>query len=97
MNDKIFNVKITDTETNQEVCNVDTSIIFVAMDSNEDDDAVKIISGARCNTAHVGDIIAAALEGLRNMAIQSSAGELLFTACLCAFLKSVQEETKNED
>lgn len=97
MSDKIFNVKITDTETNQEICNVDTSVIFAAMDGNGDDGDITTVAGAHCCTAHVGDIITAALEGLRAMAIQSSAGEWLFVASLREFLNRVQEETKDEN
>lgn len=95
MSDKIFNVKITNTETNEEICNSNTSIIFMATDSGKDDDTVTILTGARCSTAHVGDTIIAALDGLRRTAIQSSAGEWLFVASLREFLNRVQEETKN--
>lgn len=97
MSDKIFNVKITDTETNKEIYNGDTSIIFMATDSGKDDDTVTILTGARCSTAHVGDTIIAALEGLRRTAIHSSAGEWLFVASLREFLDRVQKETKNAD
>lgn len=97
MSDKIFNVKITNTETNQEICNANTSIIFMVADSDKDDDTVTVLTGARCSTAHVGDTIIAALDGLRRTAIQSSAGEWLFVASLREFLNRVQEETKNAD
>lgn len=94
MSDKIYNVKITDTETNQEICNVYTSVIFVAMDGNGDDD-ITTVAGAHCTTAHVGDIIIAALEGLRGMATQTSAGEWLFAASLRKFMSNLEEEIKN--
>lgn len=97
MSNKIFNVKITNTETNQEICNSNTSIIFMATDSDKDDDTVTILTGARCSTVHVRDTIIAALDGLRKTAIQSSAGEWLFVASLRKFLNRVQEETKNAD
>lgn len=97
MSDKIFNVKITNTETNQEIYNGDTSIIFMATDSDKDDDAVTVLTGARCSTAHVGDAIIAALDGLRRTAIQSSAGEYLFVASLSKFLANITGENKNEN
>lgn len=97
MNDKRYSVKVTDTETNQEICNSNTSIIFMATDSNKDDDTVTILTGARCSTTHVRDTIIAALDGLRRTAMQSSAGEWLFVASLREFLNRVQEETKNEN
>lgn len=95
MNDKIFNVKITNTETNQEICNANTSIIFMVADSDEDDDAVTVLTGARCSTAHVGDTIIAALDGLRRTAIQSSAGEYLFVTSLRKFMDNITGGNKD--
>lgn len=95
MNDKRYSVKIIDTETNKEIYNGDTSIVFATLDC--DDDSIMTIAGAHCPTLHIGEVIVGALEGLRKMAIKSSAGEYLFVTSLSKFMDNITGGNKDEN